>query len=82
MTPGSVVWIADFDEVPRHLFRVDVVHEDCVEGVALTGPLAGCHGEPALELILGPAGPGELPLGTSESQRVSESHSIFPLRSI
>lgn len=59
IVPGSIVWIAAFDEVPRHLFRVDVVHGDCVEGVALTGPLAGCYGEPALDLILGPAGPGE-----------------------
>ncbi len=59
IAPGSIVWIAAFDEVPRHLFRVDVVWEDCVGGVALTGPLAGCYGEPALESILGPAGPGE-----------------------
>lgn len=59
IAPGSIVWIAAFDEVPRHLFRVDVVHEDCVEGVALTGPFAGGYGEPALELILGPAEPGE-----------------------
>lgn len=59
IVPGSIVWIAAFDEVPQHLFRVDVVHEDCVGGVALTGPLASCYGEPALESILGPAAPGE-----------------------
>lgn len=59
MKPGSIVWIAAFDEVPQHLFRVDAVYEDCVGGVALTGPLAGCYGEPALDQILGPAGAEE-----------------------
>ena len=42
IVPGSIVWIAAFDEVPRHLFRVDVVHGDCVEGVALTTPETLC----------------------------------------
>lgn len=67
MKPGSIVWIAAFDEVPQHLFRVDAVYEDCVGGVALTGPLAGCYGEPTLESILGPAQAEKVPLGTQVS---------------
>jgi hypothetical protein len=67
MIPGTIVWIAAFDEVPRHLFRVDEVYPDSVGGVALTGPLAGCYGEPGLDLVLRPARPEEVPLGTSVS---------------
>lgn len=67
MIPGAIVWIAAFDEVPRHLFRVEVVYDDCVGGIALTGPLAGSYGEPDLELILGPARPEDVPLGTQLS---------------
>ena len=62
--PGSVVWVAAFDDVPQHLFRVDEVYEDCVGGVALTGPLAGSYGEPELAQILGPARAEDVPLGT------------------
>ena len=64
MKAGTVVWVAAFDDVPQHLFRVDEVYEDCVGGVALTGPLAGAYGEPAMELILGPAQAEDVPLGT------------------
>ena len=46
--PGDVVTILAFDDVPEHLFRVDEVHDDCVTGVALTGPLTGEYGEPDL----------------------------------
>jgi hypothetical protein len=49
---GAIVVIAAFDDVPEHRFRVSDVHEDCVGGTALTGPLAGEYGEPSLELIL------------------------------
>lgn len=49
--PGDIVTIHAFDDVPEHLFRVDEVHDDCVTGVALTGPLAGEYGEPDLSLI-------------------------------
>ena len=49
--PGDVVTILAFDDVPEHLFRVDEVHDDCVTGVALTGPLAGEYGEPDLSLV-------------------------------
>jgi hypothetical protein len=51
--PGDVVTILAFDDVPEHLFRVDEVHDDCVTGVALTGPLAGEYGEPDLSLVAG-----------------------------
>ena len=52
LTPGCVVVIAAFDDVPEHSFRVEEVFEDCVSGMALTGPLAGEYGEPDLSLIL------------------------------
>ena len=44
--------IAAFDDIPEHLFLVSEVHEDCVGGFALTGPLKGAYGEPSLDLIL------------------------------
>lgn len=49
---GVVVIIAAFDDVPEHEFLVQEVFEDCVTGVALTGPLAGEYGEPSLEMII------------------------------
>ena len=52
LTPGCIVVIAAFDDVPEHTFRVEEVFEDCVTGIALTGPLAGEYGEPDIELIL------------------------------
>ncbi|WP_170347774.1 hypothetical protein [Ruegeria atlantica] len=52
LNPGDVVVVRAFDDVPEHLFRVDEVFEDCVTGFAVTGPLAGSYGEPALEMIL------------------------------
>ncbi len=52
LNPGDVVVIQAFDDVPEHLFRVEEVFEDCVTGFAVTGPLAGSYGEPALEMIL------------------------------
>lgn len=51
--PGDIVTIQAFDDVPEHLFRVDEVLDDCVTGVALTGPLAGEYGEPELSLVAG-----------------------------
>ena len=51
LTPGCIVVIAAFDDVPEHSFRVEEVFEDCVTGIALTGPLAGEYGEPDLSLI-------------------------------
>ena len=52
LTPGCIVLIAAFDDVPEHQFEVEEVFEDIVTGVALTGPLAGEYGEPDLEMIL------------------------------
>ena len=52
LTPGCIVLIAAFDDVPEHTFRVEEVFDDCVTGIALTGPLAGEYGEPDLLLIL------------------------------
>ena len=46
LEPGDVVIIGAFDDVPRHLFEVQEVHDDLITGVALTGPLKGCYGEP------------------------------------
>ena len=52
LRPGSIVVLRAFDDVPEHRFRIEEVHEDCVTGVALSGPLAGSYGEPSLDLIL------------------------------
>ena len=52
MMPGDVVVIAAFDDVPEHEFLVDEVLDDCVTGVALTGPFAGEYGEPELSMIV------------------------------
>ena len=51
LKPNAVVVIRAFDDVPEHLFRIHSVEQDCVTGIALTGPLAGSYGEPPLELI-------------------------------
>jgi hypothetical protein len=50
--PGCIVLIAAFDDIPEHQFLVEEVFEDCVTGVALTGPFAGEYGEPDIELIV------------------------------
>ncbi len=52
LAPGDVVVVCAFDDIPEHLFRVEEVFDDCVTGFAVTGPLAGSYGEPALEMIL------------------------------
>lgn len=62
---GDVVSIKAFDDVPEHQFLVYEVHEDCVTGVALSGPLAGEYGEPSRETIVRVLGP----LGTHLSQQ-------------
>jgi hypothetical protein len=54
---GDVVVVAAFNDVPEHEFLVEEVHEDCVTGVALTGPLAGEYGEPDREMIVRVVGP-------------------------
>lgn len=60
LTPGCIVLIAAFDDVPEHLFKVEEVLGDCVTGFALTGPFAGDYGEPDLALIV-----AVLPQGSS-----------------
>ena len=52
ITPGSIVLIAGFDDIPEHSFRVEEAFEDCITGIALTGPLAGEYGEPDIALVL------------------------------
>ena len=52
ITPGSIVLIAAFDDIPEHSFLVDEVFEDCITGIAQTGPLAGEYGEPDLSLVI------------------------------
>lgn len=68
MKPGDVVVIAAFDDVPEHWFRVDEVFEDCVAGVALTGPLAGEYGEPELAMIVRVLSADEAALGSDQPQ--------------
>jgi hypothetical protein len=63
--PGDVVVIGAFDDVPEHLFRVDEVLDDCVTGVAVSGPLEGEYGEPEFDQIVRVVGP----LGSSEPQQ-------------
>lgn len=64
MQPGDVVVVRAFDEVPEHWFRVEEVLDDCVTGVALSGPLAGEYGEPELVMIVRVVTPEELRLGS------------------
>jgi len=52
LTPGCVVLIAAFDDIPEHQFQVEEVFDDLVTGVALTGPHAGEYGEPELGMIV------------------------------
>ena len=52
ITPGCLVLIAGFDDIPEHRFLVEEVFEDCITGTALTGPLAGEYGEPDITLVL------------------------------
>jgi hypothetical protein len=52
ITPGCIVLLAVFDDIPAHQFLVEEVHEDCITGTALTGPLAGEYGEPDLDLVV------------------------------
>ena len=44
--------IAAFDDIPRHRFLVDAIYEDCITGVAQSGPLVGEYGKPDLALIV------------------------------
>ena len=63
--PGDVVVIGAFDDVPEHQFLVEDVLDDCVTGVALTGPFQGEYGEPDRTMIVRVLGPQ----GSPESQQ-------------
>ena len=52
LTPGCIVLIDGFDDIPAHQFLVDEVFDDFITGTALTGPLAGEYGEPEMTLVL------------------------------
>ena len=52
LTSGCIVLIAAFDDIPEHSFLVDDVYDDCITGVAQSGPLAGEYGEPDLALVV------------------------------
>jgi len=52
ITSGCIVMIAAFDDIPEHSFLVDDVYDDCITGVAQSGPLAGEYGEPNLALVV------------------------------
>ncbi|MDB4212220.1 hypothetical protein N9769_07695 [Ascidiaceihabitans sp.] len=52
ITPGCVVLLAGFDDIPSHQFLVQDVFEDCITGTTLTGPLTGEYGEPDIALVL------------------------------
>ena len=52
ITPGCVVLLAGFDDIPEHEFLVEEVFEDLVTGIALTGPFTGEYGEPDIALVL------------------------------
>ena len=67
MQPGDVVAIAAFDDVPEHLFQIEEVLDDCITGMALTGPLQGEYGEPELSMIIRALDPEEARLGTQQS---------------
>ena len=69
MKPGDMVVIGAFDEVPEHWFRVEDVLDDCITGVALTGPLAGEYGEPELHMVVRVLTAEEVQQGTQHSQQ-------------
>ena len=52
ITPGCIVLIEGFDDIPAHQFLVDEVFDDFITGKALTGPLVGEYGEPEMKLVL------------------------------
>ena len=52
LTPGCIVFIKGFDDIPAHQFLVDEVFDGFITGKALTGPLAGEYGEPEMILVV------------------------------
>jgi hypothetical protein len=53
ITADDVVVIAASEDWPEHLFRVWEVHEDCITGLAITGPLAALTCAPHPLPVLG-----------------------------
>ena len=52
LSPGCIVLIAGFDDIPEHEFRIEEIYEEFVTGMALSGPFAGEYGEPEIEMIV------------------------------
>ena len=52
ITPGCIVLISSFDDIPEHQFLVEEIFEDLVTGTAPPGPLAREYREPDIELVL------------------------------
>ncbi len=52
ITPGCIVLISGFDDIPEHQFLVEEIFEDLITGRFLTGPLAGEYGELDVERVL------------------------------
>lgn len=49
--PGAVVLLKALDEIEEHVFKVFIMDDRTLTGVALTGPLAGSYGEPDIDLV-------------------------------
>ena len=58
--PGDVVVIGSFDDIPKHRFQVEEVHEELLTGTVLIGPRAGEYGEPDIEMIVAVISQGKL----------------------
>ena len=52
LSPGCIVLIEGFDNIPEHEFRIEEIYEEFVTGMALSGPFAGEYGEPDIEMIV------------------------------
>jgi hypothetical protein len=76
MRPGDIVWIRAFDEVPGHRFRIHEVHADHVTGMAITGPLAGCYGEPERVMIETTTPEEPYEPGTPEQPKATEEPEV------
>ena len=51
LSPGCIVLIEGFDDIPEHEFRIDEIYEEFVTGMALSRPFAREYGEPDKEMI-------------------------------
>jgi len=62
LRPGDIVAIRALDDIPEHLFKIQTIEDGYLTGMALSGPLQGCYGEPDMSLVLRIQRP---PLGSS-----------------